>query len=64
MIRTLKVRSTSLTESLGLAGLEGPCYGFTTPSLSGESAIGIENSSWEPPSQFVQNEKGFWVVKV
>lgn len=36
----VRIRSTPLTESLGLAGLTGSVYGETTPSVTGVTVIG------------------------
>ncbi|HKQ47691.1 MAG TPA: hypothetical protein VJZ71_06460 [Phycisphaerae bacterium] len=36
----VRIRATSLTESLGLAGLTGRVYGETTPSVTGVEVIG------------------------
>ena|SRR5688572_23009022 len=36
----VRIRSTPLTESLGLAGLSGSVYGETTPSVTGVDVIG------------------------
>lgn len=36
----VRVRSTDLSESVGLAGLAGQVYGETTPSKTGVELIG------------------------
>lgn len=36
----VRIRRTPLTESLGLAGLDGCVYGETTPSVTGVKVIG------------------------
>lgn len=37
---SVRIRSTPLTESLGLSGLTGSVYGETTPSVTGVKVIG------------------------
>lgn len=37
---SVRIAATPLTESLGLAGRTGTCFGFTTPSMTGVEVIG------------------------
>ena len=36
----VRIRSTDVTESLGVAGHTGIVYGYTTPSVTGVDVIG------------------------
>ena len=40
---TVRVRSTPATQAAGVAGLVGPVYGVTTPSVTGVKVIGQLN---------------------
>jgi len=37
---SVRIVVTPLTESLGLAGRTGTCFGFTTPSVTGVEVVG------------------------
>ena len=40
----VRILNTAATERSGHAGLEGLCYGFTTPSVTGVAAIGADGA--------------------
>ncbi len=61
---TVRVLSTPLTESLGLAGLEGTVYGQTVPSSSGATPIiGDEKNDYAINVFFEELKVSHWFVE-
>jgi hypothetical protein len=59
----VRIRSTPLTESKGLAGLVGQVHGWTTPSVTGpwiEEIIGDLKQDYAVNVHFEKLGKGFW----
>jgi hypothetical protein len=55
------VRSTPLTNELGLAGLTGQVFGFTVPSSSRmEDVIGDQTKDFALNAYFEDRQEGFW----
>jgi len=56
----VRVRSTPLTERLGLANLIGNVHGETTPSVTGVEVIGESEVNRALNIFFADQKKGFW----
>ena len=56
----VRVRSTPLTERMGLANLVGNVFGETTPSVTGVEVIGDSEGSRAINVFFEDRNKGFW----
>jgi hypothetical protein len=56
----VRVRLTSLTQQLGLAGLIGNVLGETTPSVTGVEVIGEYPKGQAIRVYFEDRKKGFW----
>ena len=57
---TLRVASTPLTASLGLAGLTGQVYGETTPSVTGVEVIGGAAADYAFNLQLDGRDESLW----
>lgn len=58
----VRVRATSLTEGLGLAGLVGQVYGETTPSVTSVEVIGDVGEDYALNVVFDDQKESFWFV--
>jgi len=58
----VRVRANAVTEAAGLAGMSGQVYGFTTPSVTGITALGdVQND--RAYSVFIQARSAeFWLA--
>lgn len=56
----VRIRSTALTERLGLANLVGSVFGETTPSVTGIEVIGDSEGNHAIHVFFEDRRKGFW----
>lgn len=56
----VRIKTTSLTEQLGLAGLNGTAFGTTTPSDSGESFIGNVDDDFAIGVFFKERDEVLW----
>jgi hypothetical protein len=56
----VRVASTSLTVSLGLAGLTGQVYGETTPSVTGVEVIGGSAADYAINVQLDGRDEPLW----
>src|SRR5438128_899357 len=56
----VRVASTPLTVSLGLAGLTGQVYGETTPSITGVEVIGGAAADYAINVQLDGRDKSLW----
>src|SRR5436853_41258 len=56
----VRVRSTPLTERLGLANSVGNVFGETTPSVTGVEVIGDSKGNRAINVFFENRKKGFW----
>ena|ERR1051326_7800035 len=56
----VRVASTPLTVSLGLAGLTGQVYGDTTPSVTGVKVIGDAAANYAINVQFDGRGESLW----
>ena len=57
---SVRVRSTPLTERLGLANLVGNVFGETTPSVTGVEVIGDSEVNHAVYVFFADEKQGFW----
>jgi hypothetical protein len=58
----VRVRSTALTDSLGLAGRVGLVYGQTTPSITGVQGIGDEGNDHGFCIRFEDGDQEVWLA--
>lgn len=58
----VRVRSTDVSESVGLAGLVGQVYGETTPSKTGVEVIGQSTNDYAINVFFVERDESVWIV--
>jgi hypothetical protein len=58
----VRVRSSPETESLGIAGLSGQVYGFTTPSVTGVSVIGSTGEDYALNVSIAGRGSDFWLA--
>ena len=56
----MRVRSTPLTQQLGVAGLVGNVFGQTTPSVTGVDGIGESEGDFAINVFFETRTAGFW----
>ncbi len=56
----VRVRSTTLTEERGLAGLNGQVYGETTPSVTSVEVIGQPRTDYAINVFFESLQKSYW----
>ena len=56
----VRIRATTETQRLGLAGLEGMVYGWTTPSCTGVEVIGDRGEDFAVNVHFEALGRGFW----
>jgi hypothetical protein len=56
----VRIRSSTETESKGVAGLTGQVYGQTTPSVSGVEVIGETTSDYAINVFFEGRDESFW----
>ncbi|OAI51275.1 hypothetical protein AYO44_05080 [Planctomycetaceae bacterium SCGC AG-212-F19] len=56
----VRVASTALTVSLGLAGLTGQVYGETTPSVTGIEVIGGATANYAINVQLDGRDESLW----
>jgi hypothetical protein len=56
----VRVASTPLTDSLGLAGLLGQVYGETTPSVTGVEVVGQTGEDYAINVQLDGREESIW----
>ena len=56
----MRVRSTPLTQQLGVAGLVGNVFGQTTPSVTGVDVIGESEGDFAINVFFETRTAGFW----
>lgn len=56
----VSVRSTPLTQKLGLAGLTGQVFGETTPSSTNVEVIGEKREDYAINVFFESRDEGFW----
>jgi hypothetical protein len=59
----VRIRSTEETRRLGLAGLEGVVYGWTTPSLTGVETVGDRGDDHAVNVHSDEREEGFWFAE-
>ena len=58
----VRVRATSLTVELGLAGVVGQVYGETTPSVTSVAVIGDSGIDYALNVIFDDRKESFWFV--
>jgi hypothetical protein len=58
----VRVRSTPETVTLGIAGLAGQVYGFTTPSVTGVSVIGDTGDDYALNVSISGRGSDFWLA--
>lgn len=58
----VRVRVTVVTEAAGLAGLPGQVHGFTTPSVTGITALGDVKDDRAFNVFFKAHDKDFWLA--
>jgi hypothetical protein len=56
----VRVRSTTLTNERGLAGLSGQVYGETTPSVTGVEVIGEPKTDYAINVFFKSQNTSYW----
>ena len=56
----VRIRSTTLTQELNLAGLVGNVHGETTPSVTGVEVIGEVSEDHAVHVYFDEREEGYW----
>ena len=56
----VRVASTPLTDSLGLAGLTGAVYGETTPSVTGVEVVGQTGEDYAINVQLDGRDESIW----
>jgi hypothetical protein len=59
----VRIKSSEATERLGLAGLEGIVYGWTTPSSTGVAVIGDRGEDHAVNVHFEERDEGFWFAE-
>jgi hypothetical protein len=57
---TVRVRHTEATRAAGVAGLTGPVYGETTPSVTGVDVIGEVTGDYAINVYFKDREESLW----
>jgi hypothetical protein len=58
---TVRIRATPSTEELGLAGLTGVVYGWTTPSVTGVQVIGAARKNIAVSIQIDDHRDPLWL---
>jgi hypothetical protein len=56
----VRIRSTALTQELGLANLVGNVHGETTPSVTSVEVIGEIKEDYAVHVLFEERDEGFW----
>ncbi len=56
----VRIRSTDVTESLGVAGHTGIVYGYTTPSVTGVDVIGTSPEDYAVSVGIEGRNEQFW----
>ena len=56
----VRVRNTAATRAAGVAGLTGPVYGETTPSVTGVDVIGELTSDYAINVYFEDRDESLW----
>ena len=59
----VRIRASTETEELGLAGLEGVVFGWTTPSSTGVDVIGVASSDAALNVHFEERDESFWFAE-
>ena len=59
----VRVLSSPVTSSKGLAGLNGKVYGWTTPSSTGVEVIGELKRDYAINVYFEERKEGFWFAE-
>ncbi|HYI39181.1 MAG TPA: hypothetical protein VE053_02560 [Allosphingosinicella sp.] len=59
----VRIKSSEATERLGLAGLEGIVYGWTTPSSTGVTVIGDLGDDHAVNVHFEERDEEFWFAE-
>jgi hypothetical protein len=59
----VRIKSSEETRRLGLAGLEGVVYGWTTPSVTGVEVVGDRGDDHAVSVQFEERDEGFWFAE-
>jgi hypothetical protein len=58
----VRVRESPATTAVGLNGLEGVVYGYTTPSVTGVSVIGVDSANFAIAVQVDDRNETLWFV--
>jgi hypothetical protein len=56
----VRIKRTEETERLGLAGLEGQVFGYTTPSVTDVAVVGILSDDYAVNVHFDELDEEFW----
>ena len=59
----VRIRSSEETRRLGLAGLEGVVYGWTTPSVTGVEVVGDRGDDHAVNVHLDERDEGFWFAE-
>ena len=59
----VRIKATEETERLGVAGLEGIVFGWTTPSVTGVDVIGDRGEDLAVNVHFEARNEGFWFAE-
>lgn len=59
----VRIKSSEETRRLGLAGLEGVVYGWTTPSVTGVEMVGNRDGDHAVNVHFDELGEGFWFAE-
>ena len=58
----VRVRETPVTQAAGVAGLTGPVYGETTPSVTGVEVIGESDGDYAINVHFEERGEALWLA--